>query len=269
MRASQGKIKTLSPGSLSWNHLLSSKLFLIVFLAFSASGRAQSHWQDKSRQAVVVLTDDWASTTGEMAKFELRANKWREEGRIVPVSVGHKGLGWGVGLHVDRTSHPLKNEGDKRAPAGIFHLEFGFGASPFKERRFPFRQVNSRDRWVDDPNSRFYNQWTVLNDPRFPQDWSSSEVMKREDGIYDYVVVVGHNRQPTIPGRGSAIFMHSWFAPGKSTIGCTAMEKSHIRSLLGWLDLEATPILIQIPMSELQSLKIPPGLRASIELAMQ
>lgn len=268
MKASQGKIKMSGSGRFRLLLPEAAKCLCAVCALLLPVSEAGGSWPESCRQAVVVLTADWTAREGSLAAFDLQGAEWRATGETIPVTVGHKGLGWGVGLHGERKSNPMKTEGDRRAPAGIFLLEFGFGALPFKERKFPFRQVSERDRWVDDPTSRFYNQWTVLNDPRFPRDWSSAEVMKRPDGIYDYVIVVGHNRRPTVPGRGSAIFMHSWSSPGKSTIGCTAMEKAGIKRLLRWLDLEAAPVLIQIPVGELGTLEIPSNLKTSIAVSL-
>ena len=242
--------------------------FVALFLSLSPTPASGTEWDGASRQAIVVITPHWESPEGILATFESQKGQWRPAGPTIPITVGHKGLGWGVGLHRERSDEPQKREGDKRAPAGVFRLEFGFGAAAFREKTFPFRQVSENDRWVDDPASRFYNQWTVLNDSRFPKDWNSAETMKRTDGIYDYVIVVSHNRQPTIPGRGSAVFIHSWFGPGKSTIGCTAMAKPEVKLLLGWLDLEAKPLLIQIPEDELGALVIPSSLKETIRKSM-
>ncbi|MEM6278950.1 MAG: L,D-transpeptidase family protein [Verrucomicrobiota bacterium] len=200
-----------------------------------------------------------------MATFSRGQSRWKMDRSGIPVTVGQRGLGWGIGLHPGDQEGPQKREGDHRAPAGVYLLEFGFGAAAFREKGFPFRQVFDRDRWVDDPASRFYNQWVVEGDSRFPQDWNSAEIMKREDGLYDYVIVVGHNRNPILPGRGSAIFLHSWRAPGKSTVGCTAMETEEVKRLLQWLKKEANPILIQLPSPYLNSIGISAPLRKAIE----
>lgn len=239
-------------------------LVLTLFHSFYAWSEGSFLDQD-SRQAIVVLTEGWNASQGTLVALEKANNKWKWFRESTPVTVGHRGLGWGVGLHGEGTHEPLKREGDHRAPAGVFFLEFGFGASPFRERSFPYFRITDADRWVDDPTSRFYNQWIALGDPRFPKDWKSAEIMNRKDGRYDHVIVVSHNRNPTIPGRGSAIFLHSWIAPGKSTIGCTAMETREVKRLLQWLDLDAKPILIQLPKEELGSLPLSESLKLAIQ----
>lgn len=249
------------------NFTVTIHVLAIVLLMGQIPSLLAQDWRASCEQAIVVITDTWADPDGRLSAFSKEGGQWRAVGGSIPITVGHKGLGWGLGLHAAKTAEPLKREGDKRAPAGVFRLEFGFGVSPFRERAFPYRQVYERDRWVDDPASRFYNQWVVENDARFPKDWSSAEVLRRPDGIYDYVIAVGHNRSRTEPGRGSAIFMHSWFGPGKSTIGCTAMEKREVKNLLMWLDAGKSPVLIQIPREQLGELQLPDGLLPAIRQA--
>ncbi|MEM1441022.1 MAG: L,D-transpeptidase family protein [Verrucomicrobiota bacterium] len=239
-------------------------LYLSFLTAMMATCCEGSVLDAKSSQVVVVITEKWDSPTGSLATFSRKNSIWSAQKERIPVTVGHKGLGWGLGLHPESSEEPKKREGDRRAPAGVFALEFGFGAAALRERAFPFRRVTDRDRWVDDPESLFYNQWVELGNPRFPKDWDSAEVMGRGDGLYDFVIVVGHNRNPIVPGRGSAIFLHSWVAPGRSTIGCTAMEKKEVKKLLQWLDQSANPILIQVPKLALDSLHLSDDLRGLI-----
>lgn len=268
MKASQGKIQCFAPECFLLLISRGAMVVLALFLLFPSLSRGEQGWPRDCRQALVVLTPTWDSPTGQLGSFVLRNGRWEAVNRVIPITVGHRGLGWGVGLHQVREEEPQKREGDRRAPAGIFRLEFGFGTAAFRERSFPFQPVSKQDRWVDDPASRFYNQWVVEGDPRFPRDWKSAEVMARKDGLYDFVIVVAHNRKPVIPGRGSAIFLHSHFGPGRSTIGCTAMEKQEVKRLLAWLDLGAAPVFVQIPRSELGNLALPEGLRESVRALM-
>jgi L,D-peptidoglycan transpeptidase YkuD (ErfK/YbiS/YcfS/YnhG family) len=88
--------------------------------------------------------------------------------------------------------------------------------------------------WVDDPNDPKYNQLVELPCP------AHVEEMWRADGIYDLLVVVGYNMNPTRPGTGSAIFLHIArpnFAP---TEGCIAIERSALLNLIPLLGPEST-----------------------------
>lgn len=205
-------------------------------------------------QVVVVITPAWESTSGMMWRMSKEGAGWRVEREPVAVTVGHKGLGLGVGLHPQGLPGPEKSEGDRRAPAGVFLIESAFGTGVEKKAKLSYRRTTKDDLWVDDPASSHYNQWV---DAGVRRDWSSAEVLRREDGLYELAIVVGHNRNPVIKGRGSAIFMHRWYGPGRSTIGCTAMDRSDLRALFEWLEARYRPVIIQAPRELLPRLGLP------------
>ena len=56
--------------------------------------------------------------------------------------------------------------------------------------------------------------------------------MWREDGLYDIVVILGHNDDPAIPGMGSAIFLHCAHPDYRPTQGCVALARPDLEGLL-------------------------------------
>lgn len=240
---------------------------LRYFLSLSLSlttAIADDPRQTSSRQIICVVTDQWNSTTGTLSRFERHADGWKRVGDPIVVTVGKKGLGLGLGLHPTGIEGPQKREGDRRAPAGVFRLEFAFGTASLNLPAFPYRGTTASDFWVDDPKSRYYNQWVSTADPQIKMDWKSAETMRRPDGVYEAVIVVAHNRGPVVPGRGSAIFMHQWYGPGVATIGCTAMAKDDLMTLLRWLDASQQPVLVQAPRELLPQLGLPESVAALI-----
>jgi len=217
-----------------------------------------------SGQLVLVVADAWESTVGTLTRLECREREWKVLDSW-PVTLGHRGLGWGLGLHPAGLPGPEKREGDRRAPAGLFVLESAFGTKERQSPAFPYRRTERADLWVDDPASSHYNQWVRSDDLPGPRDWKSAEVLHREDGLYDLAVVVAHNRRPVVNGRGGAIFLHIWSAPGRSTVGCTAMAKARMRDLLGWLDASKRPLLAQVPRAALSALALPDGVLAAFD----
>lgn len=215
-------------------------------------------------QVVAVAAEGWGSATGTLTRFELAERGWKARDSW-PVTLGHRGLGWGLGLHPAGQAGPEKREGDRRAPAGVFVLESAFGTKAFEPRGFPWRRTDGADLWVDDPESSHYNQWVRSGDAGVRRDWRSAEALHREDGLYDFAIVVGHNRGPVVKGRGSAIFLHAWSAPGVSTIGCTAMEKRRVRELIEWLDASKRPLLVQAPREVAPSLALPDAILAAFD----
>ncbi|MFN8631318.1 MAG: hypothetical protein U0838_13675 [Chloroflexota bacterium] len=59
----------------------------------------------------------------------------------------------------------------------------------------------------------------------------STERTRREDGVYDVVVVLGHNDGPPVPGLGSAIlhFGKRCYPPAE---GCVAITRANLEDLL-------------------------------------
>ena len=56
--------------------------------------------------------------------------------------------------------------------------------------------------WCDDIRSTKYNKLI-----KYPFKYSSEKLYRR-DNIYDIIVVLNYNINPTIKNRGSAIFIH-------------------------------------------------------------
>lgn len=212
------------------------------------------------QQVVLVTSDSWTDSTGSLQLFSRRETGWKPSGHTINVVVGRHGLAWGRGLHMKREQPAEKVEGDGKAPAGIFHLTsaFGYAGHPPERVKFPYRQATPKDYWIDDVNAPAYNRWVTVPDSmaNTPGEfWDSFERMRREDHLYELGVVVNHNTDPVVKGKGSAIFMHVWRGDGSPTAGCTAMSKAGILNILEWLNADLQPLLIQVPEGEFDQLR--------------
>ena len=85
-------------------------------------------------------------------------------------------------------------------------------------------------------------------------DWHSSEKMAAIPA-YEFGIVVNHNPD-NVPRMGSCIFIHLWLPASRGTAGCTALHREDLLALLGWLDPERQPVLIQWPAGVAEN---PPG----------
>lgn len=210
-----------------------------------------------ARQLVLVTAPAWTSTTATLRRFErkARSSAWTEVGAPMPVNLGRSGLGWGRGLHGDALGDgPAKEEGDGRAPAGVFRLTQVFGedpgnSEPIRQLKLPYRFASADLQCVDDVNSVHYNRIVERSRIDHP-DWTSHEDMLRMDGQYALGLVVGQNADPVVPGRGSCVFVHIWRGPGLPTAGCTAAAAADLRRLARWLDERRQPVLVQLPYAE-------------------
>lgn len=242
---------------------LPSRVALICLLLGSLSYAGGPDAIHSSRQLVVVTTVDWNAVDGTLQRYERNApgRKWEAVGKPIPVVVGKNGLGWGVGavpadtLRDAASGAPVKKEGDGKAPAGIFHLSeaFGYASQEQPGWKMPYVSLTASVECVDDSQSKYYNR--VLDRASVSPDWNSSEHMLRSDELYRWGVVVDHNANPPQPGGGSCIFLHIWRGQEQGTVGCTAMPREQLESLLGWLDPGKKPLLVQMPVGEYQRVK--------------
>ena len=109
-----------------------------------------------------------------------------------------------------------KREGDLATPRGD-HRIVGMLYRPDRIVGMPrwAQPIGPRDLWSDDVRDGDYNLPV-----RAPHAFGH-EVLRRSDPLYDLILVTDWN-MPATPGRGSAIFVHTWRRPGYPTAGCVA-----------------------------------------------
>ena len=125
-----------------------------------------------------------------------------------------------------------KREGDKATPLGVWPVRRAlFRADRMSAPKTALRinAITPEDGWCDDPDDAAYNRPVALPYP------GRHEVLSRKDGLYDLVVVLGHNDDPPVSGFGSAIFLHCQSADGKPTLGCLAVPKPQLIELVSRL----------------------------------
>ncbi len=208
----------------------------------------------KSLQALIVVTPNWDAVSGVLYRYARAsiAHAWERVGYSVPVNIGENGMAWGIGLHHNADlKGAFKKEGDRKAPAGIFSLVHAFGDTAHRPyaKQIPYLPIERDLECVDDPSSRFYNQF-VRRKAAEESDWKSSEKMAEVGYLYALGLVVGHNIDSPQPGLGSCIFMHIWPDAKTGSAGCTIMEESNLIEIISWLDIAKEPCLIQLPSEE-------------------
>jgi L,D-peptidoglycan transpeptidase YkuD (ErfK/YbiS/YcfS/YnhG family) len=126
-----------------------------------------------------------------------------------------------------------KVEGDACTPAGRFAIRRLF-YRPDRVREIacavPIQPMSPADGWCDEPGDPAYNRLVTRPYP------ARHEAMWREDAIYDLVLVIGHNDDPVVPGKGSAVFLHLARPDFGPTEGCVAFARADFIRLLGSLD---------------------------------
>jgi L,D-peptidoglycan transpeptidase YkuD (ErfK/YbiS/YcfS/YnhG family) len=122
-----------------------------------------------------------------------------------------------------------KREGDGATPVGRFPLRrllYRADRLPPPATRLPTQAIDPADGWCDDPKSLSYNRSV-----RLPFA-ASHERLWREDGIYDLILIIGHNDDPVRPGDGSAVFVHIAHTDYRPTAGCVALARADLLEIL-------------------------------------
>jgi L,D-peptidoglycan transpeptidase YkuD (ErfK/YbiS/YcfS/YnhG family) len=206
---------------------------------------------------VLVETQDFHSSDATISTYErqLPNGAWREVGVTAPAKIGRAGVGWGFTFqHLARAGEPLKREGDKRAPAGIFALSrpFGFGSSNLTN----YMQLErGRHVCVDDVRSSHYSR--IVNSGTAGAG-TSGERMWAVD-IYRKGILVDYPTSRAAKA-GSCIFVHLWRRPDKPTVGCVAASEPTVDRLQTWAnDPKDKTVIAIVPSSARERL---PGLPA-------
>ncbi|MGE0119342.1 MAG: L,D-transpeptidase [Dongiaceae bacterium] len=130
-----------------------------------------------------------------------------------------------------------KREGDGATPAGRFPLRrvlYRADRLPPPATGLPTAALTPDDGWCDDPADPLYNRPV-----RLPYGGCRHEQMWRADGLYDVVVVIGHNDEPVVPGKGSAIFLHAASPDYRPTEGCIALARGDLLAILAEIGPDA------------------------------
>lgn len=129
-----------------------------------------------------------------------------------------------------------KREGDGGTPAGRFpwrRVLYRADRLPRPATPLACDIIVPQDGWCDDPaDAANYNRPVTLPHA------GSHERLWRPDGLYDVILIPGHNDAPPAPGLGSAIFVHVARADYAPTEGCLALRLEHLLILLSNLDPE-------------------------------
>lgn len=210
-------------------------------------------WQE-ARQMVVVTVPEWQSTQGTLRTYRRQAHgDWHPVDPPRPVVIGKGGAGWGLGLQPPQHDGPVKQEGDGRSPAGVFHIGIAFGYAAHADTGLSYHGMTASDWCVDVSGSPHYNRIVDADAAGKDAVKGATEPMRRDihvhgDQRYRQGFVIESNWQQQ-PMAGSCVFGHLWKSSDTSTTGCTAMAPRTMGHLLAWLDADKHPVMVLLPES--------------------
>ncbi|WP_328670241.1 L,D-transpeptidase family protein [Streptomyces sp. NBC_00322] len=134
-----------------------------------------------------------------------------------------------------------RRQGTYTTPSGTYTITEGFGVES-GGTNMPYTRVNSSHWWVEDPQSKFYNQMHTAAGADFPLTETGdrgSEHLINYPTQYAKALVINFNRWPATPGRGAGIFLH---VNGRgATAGCVSVPRSTMDRIMAWIQPGAHP----------------------------
>jgi len=181
-----------------------------------------------AKRLVLVTTPGMNDMAATMRLYERASAKepWRALDAPEPATIGRAGMGWSqFFLKLARRGEPLKVEGDKRTPAGIYPIGRSFGV--LASSRPDYLHVTPDTICVNDVSSPAYN--TIASRARVGPA-VHAENMSRILPMYRRGLLVDY---PTDARKqaGSCIFIHVWRSPTTGTAGCVAMPEPRVEVL--------------------------------------
>lgn len=179
-------------------------------------------------QLVTVAVPSTSSTRATLRLWRRVDGCWRAAGGPWTARVGRGGI------------RANRREGDGTTPAGTFALGrtvYGVAANPGVRLRY--RRLVCGDWWDGDPRSPTYNRFRHVPCGSRPAFAGASEALWLQTRAYRHFAEIRFNVAPTVPDRGSAIFLHA--DTGRATAGCVSLPLAQLVRTLRWLDPHAAP----------------------------
>ena len=186
--------------------------------------------QPAGSQLITVEASRARMTSATLRIWRRSGGCWVAAGGPYPARVGQNGLS------------SNRREGDGTTPTGTFRINATmYGNAPNPGVAFRYRRLRCGDWWDEDPTSPTYNTFQHVACGTRPPFRVVTEGMWQNPKAYPYLAVVEFNMRPTVPGRGSGIFLHA--QTGRATNGCVSLRRTDLRYVLRWLRPATAPAI--------------------------
>jgi L,D-peptidoglycan transpeptidase YkuD (ErfK/YbiS/YcfS/YnhG family) len=193
-----------------------------------------------AKQLLTVEAKVTRTTYATLRTWSRKGGCWVAAAGPYPARLGKNGLS------------SSRREGDGTTPTGLYRIGrtmYGNEANPGV--RFRYRKLRCGDWWDEDSSSPTYNSFQHVACGAKPPFSGASEGMWEQTRPYPFLAVIEYNMRPTVPGRGSGIFLHA--QTGGPTIGCISLRKEELRAVLRWLRPDAAPVIAIGTSTQLRS----------------
>ena len=195
---------------------------------------------------IVVTVPTLTSPLGTLRLFERRQSDagWSVVGAAEAVTLGSRGVAWGRAFrYLAANDEPIKVEGDKRSPAGIYAIgrPFGFAQSQLAG----YLRLQPDSVCVEDPSSAAYNTITSEKTLGPVGAQHMGAITRFRHGLMIDYPTDAANR------AGSCIFIHIQKTdPTSGTAGCLNLPENRVAALQKFANKHPT-VLALIPESAL------------------
>ena len=196
----------------------------------------------RATRLIVVTVPSMTSVKATLHTFERKSPAtaaWQRSGPPEAAVVGAAGIGWAEDYdYLAKKDEPVKREGDKRTPAGIFRVAGPIGFEDSKLAGYTKMQPG-RSFCVDDPTSLLYGK---IVDKRLAATAKSAEDMSAVPGLKRGLMVDYPARRGA--KAGSCIFIHVWDGAEAGTKARIGMPEARVSVLQAWSAKGFTAIAI-------------------------
>jgi L,D-peptidoglycan transpeptidase YkuD (ErfK/YbiS/YcfS/YnhG family) len=179
-------------------------------------------------QVLTVVAASHSSTTATLRAWQRSSGHWTAVGPAVPAWLGSAGIG-----HA--------SEGSTATPEGSFTMTQAFGRYADPGTALPYRRTTPADWWISQPGRLYNTEQHCSSNCPFAQG-DPNEHLYYAMPFYEYAVVVNYNRDPVVPGAGSAFFLH--VTVGEPTQGCVSIDRDQLVRIMRWLDPAQHPRIL-------------------------
>jgi L,D-peptidoglycan transpeptidase YkuD (ErfK/YbiS/YcfS/YnhG family) len=233
-------------GAASLLALLSSQAGAVPSQAGATSSQAIATYcprpLHRATRLIIVTVPAMTSVKATLHTFERKTPAdaaWQRSGPPETAVVGSNGIGWSEDFdYLAKKDEPVKHEGDKRTPAGIFRVAGPFGFEPNTISSYTKLEPD-RSFCVDDPTSLLYGR---IVSKQLAAKVKSTEDMSKVPGLKRALMVDYPARRGA--KAGSCIFVHVWDGADKGTNARIGLPEERIAVLQKWSAQGFTAIAI-------------------------
>jgi len=203
----------------------------------------------EARKLMLVTAGNFTTSEASAQLFERRtpAEPWRAVSAAEPALIGRAGMAWSYFFRkFAGVGEPIKVEGDKRVPAGIYQIGRSFGTLP--PNRAGYLHVTDGVTCVNDVASSAYN--TIASRTEIGEKVHGENMWRAPE--YRRGLLVNYPTNAKVRA-GSCIFIHVRLAKNTATGGCVALPQARVEAVQKFA--ESGAVLAVLPRQALDRFK--------------